>query len=293
MAIEHGRPKHRHAELAQRVLSAAVLVPGALVLAWAGEAYFTAGLILLGAVVIAEWFRMISVPLSSIAFAVALAVLVAASIGADYRGAGFAALVLIVGSVLTAAAVTAVAAAGRTRRSVRFWAAGGLAYAGFGTVSFIALRHGDDGFAAILFVFAVSWATDVFAYFVGRTIGGPKLWPAVSPKKTWSGAIGGAVAAAAAGALLALGLSLPLTLIGVLIFCALSAIAQLGDLFESGAKRRFGIKDSSRLIPGHGGLMDRVDGLLAAGVLALVIGSLVHGPLEPAVGVLTAIGAFQ
>lgn len=290
VAIEAQRVGRLGAELTQRIVSAAVLVPAALILVWLGSPYFTAGLVLLGAVVVAEWFRMISVPLTSSAYAVALGALVAAGIGADLNGAGFAVMVLAVGVMLTALTVTEAKAAERTRRGLRYWAAGGLAYAGLGMIAFIALRQGDHGLAVIVLIFAVSWATDVFAYFVGRRIGGAKLWPAISPNKTWSGAIGGLIAGGVAGAALMAGLGVAVSLAGVAFYLALSAIGQLGDLFESGAKRRFGIKDSGRLIPGHGGLMDRVDGVLAAGVLALVVGAVAGGALQPSLGVLLAIG---
>ena len=110
------------------------------------------------------------------------------------------------------------------------------------------------------------WATDVAAYFAGRLIGGPRLWPSVSPGKTWSGAVAGAFAGAALGLLL----SGWTDRIDLLFWLGLTAavVAELGDLFESAVKRRFGVKDSSRLIPGHGGLMDRLDAFIAASAFA-------------------------
>ena len=130
-----------------------------------------------------------------------------------------------------------------------------------------------------MFLFAVVWATDIAAYFVGRAIGGPKLMPQVSPKKTWSGAIGGthrrrSLAAVAVAKFAGLdGLVRDRASLAVV----LSVVAQAGDLFESALKRRFGAKDSSQLIPGHGGLMDRLDGFVAAAVLAALIGLLRGG----------------
>jgi phosphatidate cytidylyltransferase len=132
------------------------------------------------------------------------------------------------------------------------------------------------GFAALMFVLLVVWATDIGGYFAGRLIGGPKLWMRVSPKKTWAGAIGGFVASlGVAGGFAAFGFgkTLPLLLLGT----ALSVASQFGDLFESAVKRRFGVKDSSHLIPGHGGLMDRLDGFVAAIVLAALFGFLRGG----------------
>jgi phosphatidate cytidylyltransferase len=134
----------------------------------------------------------------------------------------------------------------------------------------------------MLFLFATVWATDILAYFVGRAIGGPKLAPSISPGKTWSGAIGGAVAGAAAGLVVAAAMgSASLAWIG-LIAIVLSVVSQAGDLFESSVKRRNGVKDSGSLIPGHGGVMDRVDGLVAAAFALYVIGWLTGSADNPA-----------
>ena len=138
-------------------------------------------------------------------------------------------------------------------------------------------RDAQSGFVAILFVFAMVWASDILGYFCGRGIGGPKLWPRVSPKKTWAGAIGGfagSIAIALGFAVAGAGRVVPLALIGAL----LSIVSQLGDLLESAVKRRFDVKDSSHIIPGHGGLMDRLDGFIAAVVVAALIGTLRAGP---------------
>jgi phosphatidate cytidylyltransferase len=127
-----------------------------------------------------------------------------------------------------------------------------------------------------MLVLLVVWATDIGGYFAGRGFGGPKLWPRVSPKKTWAGAIGGLVASlgvAAGFAALGLGKTVPL----LLLAAALSSVSQLGDLFESAVKRAFGVKDSSQIIPGHGGLLDRLDGFVFAVVIAALIGFLRHG----------------
>src|ERR1019366_3892015 len=132
------------------------------------------------------------------------------------------------------------------------------------------------GFVALILILLVVWGTDIGGYFAGRGIGGPKLWPRVSPKKTWAGAVGGfAASLVIAGGFAAFGLGKtgPLLLLGAM----LSIASQLGDLFESAVKRRFGVKDSSQIIPGHGGLMDRLDGLVAAVVLAAIFGFLRGG----------------
>lgn len=151
------------------------------------------------------------------------------------------------------------------RNSGNGWLPGGILYAGLSGISLAAIR-GDDmtGLKAMLVIFAVVWGTDILAYFVGRRIGGPKLAPRISPGKTWSGAIGGTVSGVVLG-LLAIRFSGGAVTAGAaLLLLALSVFSQIGDLFESFIKRRFGVKDSSRLIPGHGGVMDRVDGLVFA-----------------------------
>jgi phosphatidate cytidylyltransferase len=123
----------------------------------------------------------------------------------------------------------------------------------------------------MLFIFAVVWATDILAYFVGRALKGPKLAPSISPGKTWSGAIGGTVSGVIAGSLVTLGVFSRLSFWTIVIAFLLSVASQIGDLFESFIKRQFGVKDSSRLIPGHGGVMDRVDGLVFACFAAFLL----------------------
>ncbi|HML13817.1 MAG TPA: phosphatidate cytidylyltransferase [Xanthobacteraceae bacterium] len=162
------------------------------------------------------------------------------------------------------------------------WIMLGACYAGAMLAAPLVIRADARlGFVAMIFLFAVVWATDVAAYFAGRLVGGPKLWPAISPKKTWSGAVGGSAAGTAAGLAVAVvgGIEpiAPLLAVGFL----LSVIAQFGDLFESSLKRRFGVKDASHVIPGHGGVMDRLDGLLAAALAAALIG-LARGGLDGA-----------
>jgi phosphatidate cytidylyltransferase len=159
-------------------------------------------------------------------------------------------------------------------------AAAGVLYAGALVAAIIALRFSDSfGLVAVAWLFAIVWGTDVMAYFGGRLIGGPKLWPRVSAGKTWSGTIVGIVCGGLVGlavALMAIGAaSLPLFFLGLL----LALVSQGGDLTESALKRRFSVKDSGALIPGHGGVMDRLDGFTAACVCATFIGALRHYPL--------------
>ena len=148
-------------------------------------------------------------------------------------------------------------------------------------VALLWLRHQpDSGRETILWVLACIWATDIGAYFVGRTAGGAKLAPSISPGKTWSGLIGGmawaAVASAAVGYAFGLGETVHLAIAGA----ALAIVGQAGDLLESAAKRRAGVKDSGRLIPGHGGLLDRIDGLMAV-LVAVAIARLIAGGAWP------------
>ncbi len=145
------------------------------------------------------------------------------------------------------------------------WLIGGLAYAAIpvATLPFIRGATEPSGWMLLMLLFIVVWATDVAAYFVGRRFGGPKLAPAISPNKTWSGAIGGALAAMLVGLVFSLLYPYPMSWF-ILASFAMSVFSQVGDLFESWIKRVFDVKDSSRLIPGHGGFLDRVDGLLGA-----------------------------
>ncbi|CDZ53291.1 phosphatidate cytidylyltransferase [Neorhizobium galegae] len=157
-------------------------------------------------------------------------------------------------------------------RKGSWWLPGGIFYAGLSGISLAAIRAEDQaGFVATLFIFAVVWATDILAYFVGRALKGPKLAPRISPGKTWSGAIGGTVSGVVASSALTLGVFSRLSIWTVAIAFLLSVASQIGDLFESFIKRRFGVKDSSHLIPGHGGVMDRVDGLVFACFAAFLL----------------------
>ena len=131
----------------------------------------------------------------------------------------------------------------------------------------------DMGVGWMLWLVVVVVITDVFGYFAGRAFGGPKFWPSVSPKKTWSGTAAGWVGAALVGLLFSINTGVGLQLIGISI--AISMAAQMGDIAESGMKRKMGVKDSSNLIPGHGGLMDRFDGMLGASVFLLIIGQFI------------------
>ena len=133
------------------------------------------------------------------------------------------------------------------------------------------------GFLAMVLLFAIVWTTDILGYFAGRAIGGPKLLPAISPKKTWSGAIAGTLGAMIVAVLVAGFFGSFNRAALAVIALLLSVVAQLGDLLESWVKRQFGAKDASQLIPGHGGVMDRLDGFWAAALVGCVIGLLRGG----------------
>ena len=274
-------------ELILRILSGLVLAPLAVGVAYLGGWAFVVFWSIAALLVLWEWCTLVaggerSTVLLIAGAAVLLAILLAAT-AADAEGSH--SVRLVAGGTLLLMGMLATAALASSDR--RVWTAAGIPYAGLLGIAPIVLRNDAQyGFLAIVFLFAVVWATDIVAYFVGRALGGPKLAPRISPKKTWSGAVGGTVAAIGAAVTLAIAAGLPnLPAVG-LIAAAASALAQGGDLFESALKRRFGAKDSSHLIPGHGGLMDRLDGFVAAAVLAMLIG-LIHGGVdEPARGLL-------
>jgi phosphatidate cytidylyltransferase len=275
-------------EFILRILSGLVLAPLAVGVAYLGGWVFVVFWSIAALLVLWEWCTLVagaerSTVLLIAGAAVLFALLLASASAPGAEGSHGVRLVAGATFLLMGMLATAVLAPSDRR----LWTAAGIPYAGLLGMAPIVLRNDAQyGFLAIVFLFAVVWATDIVAYFVGRAIGGPKLAPRISPKKTWSGAVGGTVAAIAAALLVAVLAGLPnLPALGV-IAAAASALAQGGDLFESALKRRFGAKDSSHLIPGHGGLMDRLDGFVAAAVLAMLIG-LIHGGVdEPARGLL-------
>ncbi len=165
------------------------------------------------------------------------------------------------------------------------WSLLGLFYVGLPIFSLIYLRSDPNlGFDAIIYLFLIVWGTDTAAYFAGRHFGGKKLAPTISPGKTWSGFFGGLFGGFIIGAIFAFSIDQS-PVIPALIGLVLSVIAQIGDLFESGIKRHFGVKDSSHLIPGHGGILDRLDGVIFAAIGAAII-AVLHNPSAPGEGLL-------
>jgi phosphatidate cytidylyltransferase len=219
-----------------------------------------------------EWQRLIGGRAPVARLVAGAFVLILAVVCVDRQAVDLALVVLVCGCGVLAA----LAGPGQ-----RFWAGGGMLYAGLLVIAVTSLRGSFPfGARAIIWLFAVVWATDCFAYFGGRLIGGPKIWPRVSPSKTWSGTLVGIVAGGLIGTLASVrDLPEPRAIGPILALSfAAAALSQGGDAFESGIKRHFGVKDTSRLIPGHGGLMDRLDGFIAAAVFAFVVGMLRNGP---------------
>ncbi|MDH2309581.1 phosphatidate cytidylyltransferase [Methylobacterium brachiatum] len=263
------RPSGRR-ELWLRVASGVVLAPAILAALVYGGWPFAGIWLAAGIIGFAEWMVMSRTEPREVLIALGAATLGALLL--CQRG-GAPALACLAVLLLGAAACATVARTGFGR--VRALA-GVLGAAAIASVP-VALRD-DPGIGLVgpAWMFAVVWSTDIAAYFAGRKIGGPKLMPRVSPNKTWSGAIGGLVGAVAAGSLVAVaadltGLDLP-SAASLPVVAGVSALAsvlsQAGDLVESGLKRRYGVKDSGKIIPGHGGVMDRLDGFFAVAVLA-------------------------
>lgn len=261
-----------------RVVSAVVMAVIVLGLTWLGGLPFRVFCALVSAAVFYEWSRMArpapatGLDLFPEALLAVFIIMLVAGLPPSILLPFLLAMVIATGLVAAA-------------RNSSQWDAVGLAYAGLSGFT-LALLRGDDhaGLIAILFLFAVVWTTDILAYFVGRAVGGPKLAPSISPGKTQSGALGGTVGGVVAGLLVGLVTgSANLAVLG-LVALVLSIVSQVGDLFESWVKRRHGAKDSSTLIPGHGGVMDRVDGLVAAALALYVIGAIFASLDHPAQG---------
>ncbi|WP_421865595.1 phosphatidate cytidylyltransferase [Parvibaculum sp.] len=269
----------RAGDLGARVVSALVLAPVALAAVWFGGWVFALLLAIAAVLMSVESARLLFGTDSPIAAAplaaMALLAIVLATMG------------LPAAAVALAAAGMAFSLAARSWKAEPLWPAFiAYPYVILPLVALIWLR-GDEayGLAAILWLLTMVWAVDIFAYFAGRFIGGPKLAPRISPKKTWAGLIGGMVGAVivSVGFSLWLGIGAPILL--AIVALGLTIIEQAGDFAESAMKRRAGVKDSGALIPGHGGILDRVDGLIAV-VLGAALLSLVHNAAHPAAGVL-------
>jgi phosphatidate cytidylyltransferase len=252
-------PSARWRDLLPRLGSALALGPLVLLALWAGGLWWAAVLTLAATVAMFEWTDLNRLKPDSSPFIAAIAALPVAQ-----------AAYIVLRNPWAPVDLVLIAAAGFVfwRRVLGL----GVLYIGAGWVSLLLLRDAQGGFANVLFVVLVVWANDIGAYLAGRLIGGRRMAPSLSPGKTWSGAGGGLVCAIFAGLGVAMwfGASSPGQFRAEGLGAAISILAQGGDLLESGMKRRFGRKDSGGILPGHGGILDRVDGLLAAAPVALV-----------------------
>jgi phosphatidate cytidylyltransferase len=243
-------------DLGQRILSAIVLMPLAIGAAIAGGPWLAGAA---GAAIVAmtfEWARMSEPKSNNSAWLFGA--------GAALGGVMFASHLQFLWGLVWVVGIALISAMRRRTLAAAFETVFGALYIGLPCVAFLWLRAlPGDGREAIIALFVIVWCADIAAYFAGRTFGGKLLWPAVSPQKTYTGLIAGTAAAAVAGLGCAIGFGQSL-----LVWASAGAVLGLcgmgGDLLESGIKRRFGVKDASRLIPGHGGVLDRLDSMIAA-----------------------------
>jgi phosphatidate cytidylyltransferase len=261
-----GNSSGNWSDLSQRLVSALVLATIVLFITWSGPIPF-ALLIGVGAAILCwEWAKMVrGTDFDELLVLHIIAVLVSCGLVATGEGT-IALLVLLIGPAIKFGMAT-----DRVAKKLAISLLG-VPYIGLSVIALIWLRgDAEYGFLAILYLFVTVWTVDIFAYISGRTFGGPKFAPRISPKKTWSGFIGGVSAGAIAGMIFGNFIGdTSLVVIGI-VSLVIGIISQLGDLFESAFKRHFNIKDASNLIPGHGGLFDRVDGLMFGAIVAALI----------------------
>jgi phosphatidate cytidylyltransferase len=254
-------------ELMVRLYSAIVLVVASLFLNFASLETFALLISLIVGAMAWEWGRLVRGGGVDIAFGLQFITTIAASWTTVHGSVLYALLVLIFGTF-----IVFVFRKGKEVNPQAWWSAAGVYYAGLPAIALIWIRSDTDlGALAIFYIFTIVWITDSAAYVFGRWIGGPKLAPRVSPKKTWAGFLGGAFSAGVAGVVFALASGNGHALRLALLATVLSVFSQLGDLGESAVKRAFSTKDTSGLIPGHGGVLDRIDGLVFAAVIAALI----------------------
>jgi phosphatidate cytidylyltransferase len=268
-ASEHDsqNPESGSRNLVMRVIAALILAPLAIAIAYAGGWLWILLVTLAVIGLYVEWLTIVGLAREMPVVVSGIAALAVAGLCLAIGRIDAAFVVLAIG-------LAAVALLTRERRS---WTAAGFFYAAAAEMASVLVRLDSvKGFVALIFVLLIVWVTDIGGYFAGRGIGGPKLWPRVSPKKTWAGAAGG-FAASLAVAFGFAAFDLGKTGALLLLSAVLSVVSQLGDLFESAVKRRFGVKDSSHIIPGHGGLLDRLDGFVAAIIVAAIFGFLRGG----------------
>lgn len=258
-------------EVLVRTISGVTLGVFVIVLTWFGGVGFRFLSIAIMALVFFEWFRIVQThSLSRRVWLIGTITVVSVALAVLAK--------LTLPALALATAGAAITGLVRRLEGRDLWPSAGLLYSGYFGVVFAELRDvGEYGLTVMLLLFAVIWSTDIFAFFGGRSLGGPKLAPAISPKKTWSGFLCGLAGGVIAG-LIAASIFDPRHYLWIaFLSIVLSLSGQLGDLFESALKRRFKVKDSGDLIPGHGGVMDRVDSMVFAAFAAYVIGIAMPG----------------
>jgi phosphatidate cytidylyltransferase len=253
-------------DLGIRTLSSAIFIPVVLLAVWLGDAWFQLLVALLAVMMAHEWTNIVH-DRSSAQFALhAAAALCGAFLPLSHSWGSTLAVIAVISVMSLMLALI-------QSRMLTIWVLSGVAYVGLPAMAFVILREqSQSGMLIIMWLFVVVWAADICAYFAGRLIGGPRLAPVISPRKTWAGLLGAIAGGIAAGIAVAYVMGLASLISLGLLGGVLAVIEQLGDLFESALKRHYGMKDSGRLIPGHGGVLDRVDGLVAA---SLVLAGLV------------------
>jgi phosphatidate cytidylyltransferase len=271
-------PVAGRSNLMLRIVSSLVLVPLAIAAAYFGGLVFFAFWAVAALAVLWEWQTLVCGDERNPVLATGAVAL---------AGSGLLIMLDRPGIAITLIALGCFGAAALASNVRRMWCAAGLVYAAALLIAPVLLRRDASfGFAAILFLFVIVWLTDITAYFVGRAVGGPKLMPRVSPNKTWSGAIGGTVAGVVGGVVVAQQAGVAGLAAAGVVALLLSIVSQIGDLAESAIKCQFNAKDASQLIPGHGGLMDRLDGFVVAAAAGALIG-LAHGGFDaPARGLM-------
>lgn len=257
-------------DLLARVLSALVLIPLALAAVWLGGLFFAALMAVAGLVMALEWTFILRLRrLAQAGFLLGGGV---AALGVTLFFGDAAPTVWIAALTGVGALAVGLGLAAGTRRLS--WVGAAFVYCWAPVYALVWLRGAEDGLWLVAWILLAVWSTDVGGYFVGRAVGGPKLAPTISPNKTWSGLAGGVGLAVIVGTASAVAFELDPTLSYAITSGLLAVCAQIGDITESAIKRHFGVKDSSRLIPGHGGLLDRVDGLVfVAPLVALALGA--------------------
>lgn len=273
--VQMADPQKAKSSLLPRVISALVLAPLVIGLIWYGGWPFS--VLIAGAALIlaSEWRGLVFGDQGGRVEQALMSIAALSGIGAVQFGMELIGITLAAGFMGLALTYVAWKKISLTR--IAF----GFPYIVLPAMVLVWLRADAEwGAAAIVWLFVTIWATDSFAYFAGKTFGGPKLAPVLSPNKTWAGLIGGSVGAALFGAACAFYLdSAPVILLATLS-AVLAVISQAGDITQSSLKRQAGVKDSGNIIPGHGGLLDRVDGLLFAAVAAAVVALLHHLSVE-------------